>query len=309
MKAFRYCLALALIAAGVSVGSAHEPAGVTYFAFQFPLHAVPTVDGDLGDWAIVPDLFEISMENGDIVESARLDAGDDLSDFNMRSMIGWNEETNRVYAFADVVDNFLHNKREVANQYNWDDDWEFFIDADHSGGDMFNGDWNDLEEAEKRSLFYVTGQGYEIHVPPIDGYWAFTLIEHTNWLSTGRELPFPEFLEIGWNRTGESDGPGTYQYEIKVTPWGTFDWDGPAASTIVDLNVGTIIHVGYNTKDYDLVSDRYDGSYDFPPVHNVWRNASLHADIEMLEVDDSLFPTAVETNTWGRIKANFLLEE
>lgn len=310
MRLQRICLAVALAAASTTAVAAHEPPGEVYFAFQFPLNAVPTIDGDLTDWDIVPrDVFEISLDNGDIQETVRGDAGSDLSDFNARNLVAWNEQTNRVYSMADVVDNVLNNNRDDPTTYNFDDDWHFVIDADHSGGDMYADEWVELEESERRELFYTTGQLYQIHVPPIDGYWAFMYIEPTNWLTTGRELPFPDMLQIGWNRTGETGGAGTYQYEIMATPFEHWDWDGPDQSTIVDLEEGRIIHIGFLYKDYDMDDGRYDGSYDFPPVHNVWRNANLMADFELLPVDEDLFPTAVESDTWGRIKAHYLTEE
>ena len=312
MKMLRFFLVLTLVVGGISIGVAHEPPGEVYFGVQFPVNAVPAIDGDLSDWDMIPrDVYEINMENGDIQEAVRGDAGNDLSDFNARAMWAWNEETNRVYSFADVVDQVLNNNRDDPTVFNWDDDWHFVLDADHSGGDGYNGDWNDLAEDEKRDLFFTTMQLWQIHVPPIDGYWAFKYIEATDWETTGRELPFPEYAQIGWARTGETGGPGTYQYEIMMTPWENWNWDGPDQSTIVDLEVGSIIHVGSLAKDYDDNDGRYDGSYDFPPVHNVWRNANLMADLELLEVDSSIFSgaTAVEEDSWGRIKAHYLLEE
>ena len=309
MKLIRCFMALALIFAFASIGSAHEPPGEVYFAFQFPLHAVPTIDGDLSDWDMVdPEIFEISVEGGHIQETVRGTDSGELSDFNARSIWAWNEEMNRVFSFAFVVDDYLNNDRDDPTVFNWDDDWHFVLDADHSGGDMFNNDWNDLSEDERRDLFFVTGQLWQIHVPPIDGYWAFKYIEATDWETTGREIPFPEYAQVGWARTGETGGPGTYTYEIMMTPWETWSWDGPEQSTIVDLEEGNIIHVGSLSKDYDLDSS-YEGSYDFPAVHNVWRNGNLMGDMELLEVDDSLFPTAVENDSWGRIKSHYLLEE
>ena len=309
MKLIRCFLALALIFAFASIGSAHEPPGEVYFAFQFPLHAVPTIDGDLSDWDMVdPEIFEISVEGGHIQETVRGTDSGELSDFNARSIWAWNEEMNRVFSFAFVVDDYLNNDRDDPTLFNWDDDWHFVLDADHSGGDMYNNDWGDLSEDEKRDLFFVTGQLWQIHVPPIDGFWAFKYIEATDWETTGRELPFPEYAQVGWARTGETGGPGTYTYEIMMTPWETWSWDGPEQSTIVDLEEGNIIHVGSLSKDYDLDSS-YEGSYDFPAVHNVWRNGNLMGDMELLEVDDSLFPTAVENDSWGRIKSHYLLEE
>ena len=310
MRSLRIAAGALLIAGSVSTAFAHEPPGEVLFAFQFPAFAVPALDGDLSDWDMVDrDVFEASVENGWIVETVRGDAGNDLSDFNARQMWAWNEEANRVYSFANVVDENLNNNRDDPTLFNWDDDWHFVLDADHSGGPMYENEWTELEtDEEKRDLFFTTGRLWQIHVPPIDGYYAFTYIEGTDWLTTGNSLPFPEYVEIGWSRTGETGGPGEYVYEIKLTPWETWDWDGPAASTITDLDVGDIIHVGSLSKDYDNDDGRYDGSYDFPPVHNVWRNANLMVDMELLPVDDSLFPTAVAEDSWGRIKTHFLTD-
>jgi hypothetical protein len=310
MRSLRILAGALLIAGSVSTAFAHEPPGEVLFCFQFPAFAVPAMDGDLSDWDVMdPAIYDISMENGWIVEAARGDAGNDLADFNARSMWAWNEETNRVFSMAAVIDDNLHNQRDDPTLFNWDDDWEYMFDADHSGGDMYNSDWTTLEtDEEKRALFYTTGRCWEIHIPPIDGYYAFTLIEGTDWLTTGNSLPFPEFVEIGWSRVGETGGPGSYVYEIKLTPWEVWSWDGPAASTIVDLEEGGIIHVGSLSKDYDENPGRYDGSYDFPRVHDVWRNANLMADMELLPVDDTLFPTAVAEDSWGRIKTHFLTD-
>ena len=307
MKFFNRFMIMAFVV-GISMASAHQPAGKIYSAPQFPLHAVPFIDGDTSDWEVFdPQLFGQSVEAGDMKETVR---GNDFepSDFNAQSLWAWNEETNRVYAYAFVNDDVLHNKREDSAFYNFDDDWAFIIDADHSGGDMFNGDWNNLPEDERRDLFYTTGQYWQFHVPPLNGYWIFKYIEATDWETTGRELPFPEFAEAGWSRTGETGGPGTYTYEIKLTPWEVWNWDGPDQSTIVDLEVGMIIHVGAVSRDYDL-SEGLEEMYTFPAQSFVFFDASLMADMELLEVDNSLFPTAVEEDTWGRIKAHFLLEE
>jgi len=310
MKALRGFLALSLIVGGASLASAHEPPGEVYYAFGWPANAVPAVDGDISEWEIVPEEFWLTLEN-DMEETVRGIGTDfDLADFNMREVISWNDETNRVYSVCDVVDDYLHNSREEHANYNWDDEWHFVLDADHSGGDLFNGDWGALPEEERRQLYYTTGQLYSMLVPPLSGYWNFMYIEATGWwMHDGQSILTPEYQEMGWARTGENLGPGTYKYEMKVTPWQHLDWTGPAASVEVDLEEGLIIHIGTLYKDYD-VSDSYEGSYDFPPIHNVWRNANLLGDFELLAVDTELFPpgTAVESDTWGRIKAQMLTE-
>jgi len=308
MKAARITFAICLTAVLCTSVIAHEPADVTYFAFGFPAHAVPVADGDLSDWDMVPEFYHIDLGE-DFYETVRGIGTDlDFSDINIKNIVGWNEETNRVYSMSSVIDDVLHNKRETPSGHNWDDDVNFLIDADHSGGDLNAG--HDLEDDHERlQLEYSTGQLYTALVPPIDGWWLFMYHHDTEfaWLTDGKNTPSPEYLEAGWSRTGESGGPGTYTYEFKVTPWEFLDYQGVGGSTEVDLEVGKIIHIGYVFKDYDT-DDSYEGSYDFPPVHDVWKNASLMGDFELAPVDADMFPTAVETDSWGRIKASFFSE-
>jgi len=314
MRAFKgLCLAAAIVAM-TSVAVAHEPPGETFFLFQFPLNAVPVMDGDISDWDIVPDLFWIDMEGrgqGQLQETVRGVTDVDLADINAIHIPAWNAENNRVYFMSHVVDEFLHNSRENFASINWDDDAEYFIDADHSGGSSYEGAWMDLPIEEGNKLLYTTAQTYQMMVPPLNGYWIFVYRRGTNWwLTDGQSLLAPAYLDAGFKRIGETGGPGQYFYEMMVTPWERIDHAGPDASTIVDLDVGMVIHLGVTHKDYDL-TETYEGSFDFPYQHSMFRDADLMADFELLPVDLELFPsaTAVETDTWGRIKSKYLLEE
>ena len=305
MKASRIFLSASLTVALCTGLAAHEPADMTFYAFGFPLHAIPVADGDLSDWDMVPESYQINLGEN-FYETVRGIGTDlDLNDINIKCIVGWNEETNRIFSMSDVVDDYLHNKRETPSGHNWDDDINFVVDADHSGGDLKAG--HDLEDDHERlQLEYSTGQLYTALVPPIDGWWLFMYHHDTEfaWLTDGKNTPSLDHLSVGWSRTGESEGPGTYTYEFRVSPWIFLDYQGLAGSTEVDLETGLIMHIGYLFKDYDT-DDSYEGSYDFPPVHDVWKNASVAADFELAPVELGLFPTAVETDSWGRIKASW----
>ena len=302
---------------GVSAVSAHEPPGVTYFAFEFPTSAIPVIDGDLSEWDIVPEAFWVTRE-ADFEETV---IGNDtevrLDDFNVKHILGWSEGTNRLYMSADVFDDYFKRDKEDPSGVDWDDGNDFIVDADHSGGDLWNGDWHAEEHDDQLDLVFVTGQNYRYYTPPLDGYYIFMLgrgfVGNDNFLTTGREILAPQYLEVGWAVDAELYGEGTRTYEYMVTPWEMMyrGEDGESRSTIVDLEVGTIIHIGYMYKDFDVPveDERYSASYDFPPLHDTWRNAELLADFELLELDTDLFPSAVETDTWGRIKSDFLIEE
>ncbi len=308
MKALiRGLLALSIVFAVAAVVSAHEPPGVEYFAVKFPDGVTPGIDGDLEDWDMIPDTYWITHENDDIQE-ARRGTAKDLADINIKCIVGWNESTNRVYTMAWVADDYLHNSRENPGRFNLDDDINFVIDADHSGGALWAPDMGGLEDDERLAVEYSTGQLYTALVPPIDDFWLFMYTSNGSidefWLVDGKGVTDESYTEVGWSREGETGGPGTYTYEMKVTPFEFLDFRGPEGSTIVDLEDGNIIHIGYLFKDYDT-SEAYEGAYDFPPNHDVWFNAELMGDFVLSPMDETIdWPTAVETDTWGRIKSS-----
>ena len=301
---------------GVSAASAHEPPGVVNFAFAFPTNAIPTMDGDLSDWDMVPEAYWITRE--DHLEETVI--GNDtelrLDDFNARHVLAWNEQTNRMYTFADVVDDYLKRDKEDPSGVDWDDGYDFIVDADHSGGDLWNSDWHAEEHDDQIDLVFVNGQNYRMYTPPLDGYHIFMLgrgfVGNDNFLTDGRTISMPQYLEFGWSVEGENYGPNTRTYELMFTPWENMyrGEDGEARSTIVDLEVGRIIHAGMEYKDFDVPveDERYSAAYDWPPTHDIWRIAQVLGDFELLDVDTDLFPSAVESDTWGRIKSDFLIE-
>jgi hypothetical protein len=316
MSAKKVLVVLGIVVIAASTVTAHEPPGDIFFGAGFPTHAIPVIDGDLSDWDMIPEAYWITRS--DHLEETVIggDTEIDLADFNAKHILGWNEGTNRLYVMADVVDDYLKRDKEDPSTVDWDDGFDLMVDADHSGGDLWNSDWHAEEFEDQQDLVFVTGQNYRYYTPPLDGYYIFMLgrgfVGDDNFLTTGREIVYPEYLECGWTVTGENYGPNTRTYEMMVTPWENMyrGEDGLERSTIVDLEVGSIVHVGYMYKDFDtaVTGERYSGSYDFPPLHNIWFNMSLLGDFELLEVEEDLYPTAVETDTWGRIKSDFLVE-
>jgi hypothetical protein len=302
---------------GVSAAWAHQPPGVVNYAFAFPTSAIPTMDGDLSDWDIVPEAYWITRENHLVETVIGNDTEVRLDDFNARHILGWNEQTNRMYVIADIFDDYFKRDKEDPQNVDWDDGFDFIVDADHSGGDLWNAEWHAEEHADQIDLVFVNGQNYRLYTPPLDGYYIFMLgrgfVGNDNFLTDGRTVTMPQYLELGWSVDAELYAPGPRTYELMFTPWENM-YRGEGAdtrSTIVDLDVGKIVHVGFEYKDFDVPveGERYSAAYDYPPTHDIWRIAELLGDFELLDVDTELFPSAVETDTWGRIKSDFLIGE
>ena len=292
---------------------AHDP-NANYFAIGFPPGDIPTMDGDLTDWDSIPEAYWVTMV--DAFEETRRGVGTDfdLDDLNIKLIVGWSPSTNRIYGMAWVSDNYLQaNLRAETAVFNYDDESHFVVDADHSGGPIFHGEgWADLTPEEQLQLQGRTGQLYSMIVPPIDGYYHWMYLGGWWLTQSGLGTCCPDLLEVGWAIEGDLNGPGVWKKEYKVSPWAELDWDGLAESTMITLEEGGVIGIGYLWKDYDD-SSIYEGSFDFPRNHDVWLNADFMADFELLGCDDSFGydcsnwgeVTAVENDSWGRIKASF----
>ncbi|MBI4530920.1 MAG: hypothetical protein HY709_05295, partial [Candidatus Latescibacteria bacterium] len=106
---------------------------------------------------------------------------------------------------------------------------------------------------------------------------------------------------------------GSYTAEIAVTLWDHLDPGGVGQSRLHVLEAGQII--GFTVELYDMDSDTEqefpDAEFDFG---NVAIGGEVLGDYFLLPVEETLaaleeegrpLPSAVEANTWGRIKSTF----
>ena len=106
-----------------------------------------------------------------------------------------------------------------------------------------------------------------------------------------------------------SDGELTQFAEWYQIYWDDFNWTDPAGSIVHDFEVDEIVGLAYHLYDGDL----RDGSEDcncwsrwaLSPNVQSFGDADFLADFVLLPVDDSIeYITAVEDDSWGRIKAS-----
>jgi hypothetical protein len=125
-KSIVICLAVILGLGTVSLVGAHAPVGELFFAVQFPDNAVPTIDGDLSDWNIVPESPYVLRADKMFDPAQFQEAGRgelDLSDFNPMHILGWNDSMNKVYFANQVFDNIHNTDREDPARHWNDDNW------------------------------------------------------------------------------------------------------------------------------------------------------------------------------------------
>jgi hypothetical protein len=279
--------------------TAHFPAGELLFAVQFPDANIPTIDGNHADWGVVPQVpYEVGNDkySDSVYSKARGEI--DVSDLSVRQIVGWNDNTNLLYFMAEVFDNVHTRDAEEPNAWWADDAWEVYVAPTHPEIDGGGG--------------YAPGQdgivkvGYNWSMPPTAGAWG------------GFNPPFDWVLDpdnndawsFAYTFSGEEFGESTYFYEAWIRPFDFVPDDGDRdAAEESDLEEGQIIAISWTFGDFDIPGgaalEDYQGFWSVSP------NGCCRADNDMVlsELDDNIAwgdqATAVESNTWGRIKTEF----
>ncbi len=294
-------LAAALITAMSSMAFGHAPPGELYFAVQFPDNLVPTMDGDLSDWDVVPiDPYTIRNDRlySPVAEIQPVGRGEiDVSDINIRHIMGWNENANKLYVMSEVFDNIHNADRENPSAFWQDDAWEVEVNPDHTPTEEHN------LEGEPANNF-----SYKWAVPPVEGsYQYYRPVSALEWLVDGSD-----WVNFGWGFSGEQFGESTYRYELAITPITSLPNDAsatPDQAVVFDLGENEIIHTSITVGDFDeacteCVLESYQGFWTMSPE----MCCTGTNDVVLAEMEPSLASaasTAVESVSWGQIKAAY----
>ena len=238
-------------------------------------------------------------------------------DLDFRIWIGWNKSSNRVYVAGQFVDDSYMNSFPAMwwDRFGHHDAMAFMVDGDHSGGVL---------EMNSRAA-----QRYEAisHVPagPTVGIYGVTLGFAAESASLRRWPFLPPYSDGGGGVVGEN--PTVWVIEFYVTP---FDWlvldfpypdpehaddpnyvnpaagldPGPESSMVSHLQTGKIIGFNISVSDDDIVGTSDRTEYKLLAFESPF-SADTFVD-GLLVGSDGNIPgdTAVESVTWGRIKAS-----
>lgn len=275
------CLALAGTASAHMFGSNGE--GNPFFVPAVPADLVPTYDGDLSDWAWFPPAYIFTPDSfihwGNWSDEEAAVPKDDFDVLIYGP--AWIPSENMVtWAVHKVDDIFSTRSDEFYDSFN-EDVVQFAIDADHDGAAAEAG--NDYQQSgfsPKLGGMAGTYQGGgELN-------WAYT----------------EPYLYYGMEPAVVEGTTGTFDVELQHN---IFDWIDPAgidASEVHQMEAGQII--GYTVE----VIDTEEGREEFPDVEFDWGNSAIGgevlADWYLMSVEETqpLIPTAVENDSWGRIK-------
>ena len=289
MKRNMLLIAVAVCVVITGVAQAHtfgpNGEGNPYFAPAVPAMYIPTYDGDLSDWAWFPPAYTFDPDwFATIGQFSDAEAEVPKDDFDV-IIYGpaWIPSQNMMtYAVHKVDDIF--STRSDNYQDSWDEDViQFAIDADHGGEEK-------LESQEYQQAFFSPKLGGSPGCyGPAELQWAFA-------------APYAFF---GMSPATVEGTNGTFDVEIQLNIWDHLDPTGDAASTMHQLAANEII--GFSIE----IIDTEEGVVEFPDVEFDFASISIGAtsapDYFLMSEEDTLplIPTAVENQSWGRIKHSF----
>ena len=291
-----------LLVAGVSWAHIGE-----YNVVHFPDGALPTIDGDLSEWALVPPPFQMTNEDFPVELIGTFES--DPSDLNIKIMWGYNPNNDRIYFAAEIYDDWHERDSELVYQ---DDLVEIIIDGDHSFGVAFHPytqeEWDAADQETKDLYANRNNQEFWIAVPEFNGTTIWQ-----QWGEPKKWLAEPPTMDFAYSFDGEEIGESTYYYELAFSPYddALLERDG---STQSNLEEGGYVHIAVRVPDFDgPVGDfeangppntQYDG-YWITSLENFAFGVAGLPDGFLAPRDDSIVMTAVENDSWGRLKARF----
>jgi len=300
---------LTVIVAICLVGSAwaHEPPGFTYYAFQWPDGLLPTLDGDISDWEVVPEAYVLTT--ADLYEQLQglgiRGSGYDASNMAVECVVAWNETTNRLWIYTTVFDNLTLVQRDAGSpavMYK-DDSLEIMFDADHSGG-QFRGGVEGFSDEENLRFRQSTAQKFNFSIPSPDEFELF-IGDASEWYYVNGG----QIFEWGWSFDGVLGGEGTRVFEWTWQGWDDLNFEGPDVSLVHDLEEGDIVGFNIAWNDNDTVGELGQPVYwTLCGADQTFKRADRFADVLLTELEPDLpvGPTAVQPQTWGRIKSTFV---
>ncbi|MCY3738705.1 MAG: hypothetical protein OXG13_20065 [Gemmatimonadaceae bacterium] len=317
----RATLSITILLLGLAPARAHVPEGTVLGIWQWPLEALPVMDGDLSEWEVVPDSLWLDLNTLDADgnplfwavaggETGRPGTEADPADLTIRVAVGWNDETDRLYFAQHRLDDiFDRDGEEPPGVCGGEDNVWVNVDADHSGGWLVppwvsdEPGWTGRNAQSALFLFPPI-----VLPPPPRGPTAW----HWMWTSSAAwhdKEPYsccPESCIL----EGEHGAEATLTAEWWSVYYNELIYNSPEDSVPADLSEGQIIGMGIRLCDADLGSG-YDEADSRAaawstggPASNAWvKDNKYLSDWILLPVSD--FWTSVEHTSWGQVKASF----
>jgi len=296
-------LGICLIFAFTQTADAHV--GRDIQIFELSTEDLPDLkDGSIQDWEdVLGDNFLTMDDFETLDDGGHGGAPKDPADMDYKVYLAWNSREQRIYVGVDRTDNiYLNNVNpdEALDGWQWDS-IEVYLDGDHSGGqyNLFSAD--DVGGADQVQILQARQAQQWLIVPESTGdHPAGCFCQDKKWAE-----------DSPWTDAGgmsEGSDPVHTVFEVALTAWDDLDSEGPETSTRSTLEAGKIIGFSLTINDFDEAPAQYHATHTFTYVGDGYYQGGSLADAELVPCtggDCGSTPTAVESNTWGRIKASF----
>jgi len=287
-----------------SNSSAHLRPDKNYAVVQVPIGVDGVrdvqMDGDISEWDNVPSVFWVTHE--DLIETVTGTQGDpDPSNLAERIIFGWSPETNLLYFMEERYDDLFYGTFDKNF-----DTVEVTLDFDHSGDAQFQGVDSAGLDPERWEGALAQNYRYQLN------------LENHMWLWGAAAWAGVEpYSGAKWSFEGDiNGGAGTLDMEMWFTPFDDLPTNstGPDDESVIyhTMKEGEIMGIGFSVQDDDDGSEgSYNGYWTNSGDTELYFKATAFVDYTLLGWNSDLWvagdnvATAVETDSWGRIKAGF----
>jgi hypothetical protein len=250
--------------------------------------AVPTIDGDLSEWATYPAWNVWTFADNFIDNS--FGTVKDLNSLDFTGKVAWHAGTNMIYFAFDVFDDIHVQESAKGECTYWNqDDLEWYIDADNSGG-SYNG--HEPEGVRRcgpaqQQAIVIGGVGDDICTCS-DSKWSV-------------DAPY-----LYWAGKVTENASGTQTtYEVGQNLFDFLD-ETPGASTIHQFAEGQTIGLSFDIDDQDIQGGGQSTAWYTSSLTALYYMGDNLNDMVMSPAEWQLSgATAVEAGSWGAIKSTF----
>ncbi|GGZ16557.1 hypothetical protein GCM10007049_06160 [Echinicola pacifica] len=224
---------------------------VEYKVFQFPQDRIPRIDGEFEDWDMVPDSYNIGLDQLLQTEGEPLETLDS-ADYDITVKVAWVKDLNRLYFYLEAYDDFWSFEDKALSQ----DIFELVVDADLSGGPFIKRHNGNTTKFPQEALHF---NGHGAHA---QNYHVFTPVKNKDavmiWGNTPWIKDFPYF-NVAYDYDFVHGESGRLQMEFYITPFDYAAVEGIESSKISELKENQAIGLSWCVIDYDTNHGKFEG--------------------------------------------------
>ncbi|HEX2851893.1 MAG TPA: PKD domain-containing protein [Opitutaceae bacterium] len=272
-----FSAAFSAVALCLSVHALERP-DVPFKVFQFPADQIPRVDGNIDDWAMVPEDYVVGTDK--LMDDSNRGRVIDRESLDVRVRVGWVKGLNRLYFLYEATDNVW----DFASAGLRNDTFEIVVDGDMSGGPLIER-FHPEKGLPARDRYFsfqsVHAQNYHIFTPAEGKDWCMAWGPQASWI---KELPWSN-AKCSYNfKPGQG---GKLVLEFWVTPFDYAGAEGPQRAIESVLRENKSIGLCWAIIDYDD-PDKGNQFWNLSPKHTMYGQASELVAFKLMPLEASL---------------------